>query len=52
MEKYHSISLLSICLLVIAAPNFVASFVYDDHVYFWYREWAAEASDSDRQVRP
>ncbi|VDN42002.1 unnamed protein product [Gongylonema pulchrum] len=33
-----------------AAPNFVASFAYGDHVYFWYREWAAEATDSDRQV--
>lgn len=35
---------------IITAPNFVASFVYGDHVYFWYREWAAEVSDGDRQV--
>uniref|UniRef100_A0A158Q795 Sema domain-containing protein n=1 Tax=Elaeophora elaphi TaxID=1147741 RepID=A0A158Q795_9BILA len=37
-------------LKVLDSPNFVASFVYGDHVYFWYREWAAEASDGDRQI--
>ncbi|VDK80297.1 unnamed protein product [Litomosoides sigmodontis] len=37
-------------LKVLDSPNFVASFVYDDHVYFWYREWAAEASDGERQI--
>ncbi|VDK44044.1 unnamed protein product [Anisakis simplex] len=37
-------------LKVLDSPNFVASFAYGEHVYFWYREWAAEATDGDRQV--
>nr|CRZ25455.1 BMA-SMP-1 [Brugia malayi] len=37
-------------LKVLDSPNFVASFVYGNHVYFWYREWAAEVSDGDRQI--
>ncbi|KAM3720560.1 Semaphorin-1A [Dirofilaria immitis] len=37
-------------LKVLDSPNFVASFVYGEHVYFWYREWAAEVSDGDRQI--
>ncbi|KAL3999131.1 Sema domain family protein [Acanthocheilonema viteae] len=37
-------------LKVLDSPNFVASFVYGDHVYFWYRELAAEANDGDRQI--
>uniref|UniRef100_F1KUC0 Semaphorin-1A n=1 Tax=Ascaris suum TaxID=6253 RepID=F1KUC0_ASCSU len=37
-------------LKVLDSPNFVASFAYGAHVYFWYREWAAEATDGDRQV--
>ncbi|VDM94893.1 unnamed protein product [Thelazia callipaeda] len=37
-------------LKVLDSPNFVASFVYGEHVYFWYREWAAEVTDGDRQA--
>lgn len=35
-----------------SAPNFVGSFVYKEHVYYWYRERAAEAMDNneERQV--
>ncbi|CAJ0930488.1 unnamed protein product, partial [Mesorhabditis belari] len=37
---------------VLDSPNFVASFAYKEHVYFWYRERAAEAMDNneERQV--
>ncbi|PAV62326.1 hypothetical protein WR25_12440 isoform D [Diploscapter pachys] len=37
---------------VLDAPNFVATFVYKEHVYFWYRERASEAVDNneERQV--
>ncbi|CAJ0573816.1 unnamed protein product, partial [Mesorhabditis spiculigera] len=37
---------------VLDSPNFVTSFTYKEHVYFWYRERASEAMDNneERQV--
>ncbi|VDL64898.1 unnamed protein product, partial [Nippostrongylus brasiliensis] len=34
---------------VLDAPNFVGSFVYKEHVYYWYRERAAEAMDNNEE---
>lgn len=30
-------------------PDFVGSFAYKEHVYFWYREKAAETMDNNRE---
>lgn len=40
-------------MVSLADPNFVASFEYKEHIYFWLREKAAEAVDNneERQVR-
>uniref|UniRef100_A0A0N4X6Z7 Semaphorin-1A n=1 Tax=Haemonchus placei TaxID=6290 RepID=A0A0N4X6Z7_HAEPC len=35
--------------LYFVAPNFVGSFVYKEHVYYWYRERAAEAMDNNEE---
>lgn len=32
-----------------SAPNFVATFVYKEHVYFWFREVASEAIDNNEE---
>ncbi|VDO64928.1 unnamed protein product [Heligmosomoides polygyrus] len=34
---------------VLDSPNFVGSFVYKEHVYYWYRERAAEAMDNNEE---
>ncbi|VDM84360.1 unnamed protein product, partial [Strongylus vulgaris] len=34
---------------ITSAPNFVGSFVYKEHVYYWYRERAAEAMDNNEE---
>ncbi|CAD6184957.1 unnamed protein product [Caenorhabditis auriculariae] len=34
---------------VLDAPNFVASFTYKEHIYFWFREQAAEAVDNNEE---
>ncbi|CAI2293020.1 unnamed protein product [Caenorhabditis sp. 36 PRJEB53466] len=34
---------------VLSAPNFVSSFVYKEHVYFWFREVASEAIDNNEE---
>ncbi|CAD5211235.1 unnamed protein product [Bursaphelenchus xylophilus] len=36
-------------LRVIDYPDFVGSFVYKEHVYFWYREKAAESMDNNHE---
>jgi hypothetical protein len=30
-------------------PDFVGSFIYREHVYFWYREKAAESVDNNNE---
>lgn len=34
---------------VLNAPNFVATFAYKEHVYFWFREIASEAIDNNEE---
>lgn len=34
---------------VLNAPNFVSTFVYKEHVYFWFREIASEAIDNNEE---
>ncbi|CAI4221806.1 unnamed protein product [Auanema sp. JU1783] len=34
---------------VLDSPNFVGSFAFGDYVYYWYREWAAEAMDNNEE---
>uniref|UniRef100_A0A8R1DGN4 Sema domain-containing protein n=1 Tax=Caenorhabditis japonica TaxID=281687 RepID=A0A8R1DGN4_CAEJA len=34
---------------VLNAPNFVSTFAYKDHVYFWFREIASEAIDNNEE---
>ncbi|KAK0425635.1 hypothetical protein QR680_009297 [Steinernema hermaphroditum] len=36
---------------ILDTPNFVASFVFGDYVYFWFRETAAEATENDGERR-
>ncbi|KAI6174048.1 Semaphorin-1A [Aphelenchoides besseyi] len=36
-------------LRVIDHPDFVGSFAYRDHIYFWYREKAAEGMDNNQE---
>ncbi|EGT38378.1 hypothetical protein CAEBREN_28508 [Caenorhabditis brenneri] len=34
---------------VLNAPNFVSTFAYKEHVYFWFREIASEAIDNNEE---
>ncbi|CAI5439518.1 unnamed protein product [Caenorhabditis angaria] len=36
---------------VLDSPNFVASFVFKEHIYFWFREMANEAVDNNEEVQ-
>jgi hypothetical protein len=33
----------------ILGPDFVGSFAYKEHIYFWYREKAAESVDNNQE---